>query len=189
MANIILASNSPRRSELLKSLTIDFSVRQYDFVEHFPTTLSSEKVARFLAENKAKQVDQLKEDEIVITSDTVVILDNKIIGKPKNRSEAIQTLESLSNCSHKVMTGVCIKSLSKQISFDDTTTVFFKALSKKEIIFYIDQFSPYDKAGSYGIQEWIGLIGIKRIEGSYFNVMGLPVHKVYENLQKFQIIM
>ncbi len=185
MSKIILASSSPRRAELLKALNINFSIKKYDFNEKFPSTLSSDRVARFLAENKAQQIDLLNEQEIVITSDTIVILNNKVLGKPNNRSEAINTLEKLSNSSHKVITGVCIKSNTKQFSFDDTTTVFFRKLTQEEIIFYVDQFSPYDKAGSYGIQEWIGLIGIEKIEGSYFNVMGLPVHKVYEYLQKF----
>lgn len=182
---IILASSSPRRAELLKALKIDFTIEKYDFIEQFPSTLASEKVAMFLAEEKANQINTLKNNELVITSDTIVVINNEVLGKPINKNQAIEMLEKLSDSSHKVITGVCIKNLTQQITFDDITTVFFKKLTKEEILFYVDNFKPYDKAGSYGIQEWIGLIGIEKIEGSYFNVMGLPVNKVYENLQKF----
>ncbi|MCP4520291.1 MAG: septum formation protein Maf [Cytophagales bacterium] len=186
MNKIILASSSPRRAELLKALGVDFTIKKYDFVESFPQDLDRYQVSVFLAQNKAQQVDNLKEGELVITSDTIVLLDNEVLGKPKDRNDAIATLQKLSNRSHEVITGVCLKSIDQELCFSSITKVHFKKLSEQDILHYVEHHNPYDKAGSYGIQDWIGLIGIDYIEGSYFNVMGLPTDKLYEKLKEFK---
>lgn len=184
MINIILASKSPRRKELLELLDIPFSIEVREIEEIFSKDLELEKVAEYLAKLKASVYDSVQKNQVVITADTVVLYKGKILGKPKNLSEAKKMLYSLSNSSHQVITGVCIKSSEKIISFSSSTTVHFKKLSEKEINYYVESYKPYDKAGSYGIQEWIGAIGITKIEGSYFNVVGLPVQELYKQLSE-----
>lgn len=184
MKKIILASQSPRRKELLGLLDLKFTVEVREIDEVYPESIEAKDVAEYLAKLKSKAFIDLNEDELVITADTVVIIDEQILGKPKNKIEASQMLQSLSNRSHKVMTGVCIKSKDKTLSFSDTTDVFFKELSSSEIEYYIENYQPFDKAGSYGIQEWIGAVGITKIEGSYFNVVGLPIQKLSRYLSE-----
>jgi len=182
---LILASKSPRRQSLIESLGFPFEVRIKEVEEVYPSDLEPEKVSLFLAELKGEPLKgALKENELLITSDTVVINEGKILGKPKDYADAFQMLDSLSGKSHKVVTGVCMQSTSKKIGFSETTIVHFSPLSADEIDYYIKKYEPYDKAGSYGIQEWIGAIAIHKIEGCYYNVMGLPVHKVYQVIQK-----
>lgn len=182
---IILASRSPRRQIILTELGIDFIVKPVDILEEFHNNLPVDEVAQHVAEQKVKQFPYLKEKELVIAADTTVIINNTILGKPSDVDEAKQMLSSLSGKAHHVTTGVCIKDRHQMHSFSDTTWVQFKTLTDKEIDYYVTNFEPFDKAGGYGIQEWIGMIGITRIEGSYFTVMGLPIHKVYETLLKF----
>lgn len=182
---LILASKSPRRQSLIESLGFPFEVRIKEVDEVYPSTLEAEKVPIFLAELKAEPlVDQLQDGEVLITSDTVVINEGQILGKPKDYEDAFQMLQSLSGKAHKVVTGVCMQSKTTKISFTETTIVHFSTLTKDEIDFYIENYKPYDKAGSYGIQEWIGAIAVHKIEGCYYNVMGLPVHKVYKTLKE-----
>jgi len=182
---IILASKSPRRQMILTEVGIDFTVKPVEILEDHTVNLPTDEVAQHIAEQKVKQFPYLKNNEIVIAADTTVIINDAILGKPKDREEAVQMLTSLSGRSHHVNTGVSIKDMHKMVSFSDTTWVNFRTLTDKEINFYINKFEPFDKAGSYGIQEWIGMIGIDRIEGSYFTVMGLPIHKLYDALLKF----
>lgn len=182
---IILASKSPRRQFILTEAGIDFTVKSVDIFENHFINLPVDEIAQHIAEQKAKQFPYLKENEIVIAADTTVIIDEAILGKPSDREEAGQMLSSLSGKTHHVTSGVCIKDRHQVVSFSDTTMVQFKVLTDKEIAYYIDNFEPFDKAGAYGIQEWIGMIGVTKIEGSYFTVMGLPIHKVYESLLKF----
>jgi septum formation protein len=185
--NIILASASPRRRDLLKEMGFDFDVISRKIKETFPLAYNPEQVAIHLAELKATAFSsaELKPDKLLITADTVVSVDNRILGKPISRRNAIDTLEQLSGRSHLVITGVCLRTHEKVHSFAATTKVYFKLLETEEINFYITNFLPFDKAGAYGIQEWIGHVAIERIEGSYFNVMGLPTHKLYEELVNF----
>lgn len=184
--NIILASKSPRRQQLLQSVGVDFTVQTIEVDEVYPEELLKEEVPVYLAELKSKPfLDNLAENDLVITADTVVCLGNRILGKPKNREEAIKMLQSLSNREHQVITGVCLSSKQKKHSFYSLTNVRFKQLSSDEIDYYVLEYKPYDKAGAYGIQEWIGTIGITHIEGSFYNVMGLPIQKLYEEIQKF----
>jgi septum formation protein len=179
---LILASSSPRRQYLLKEAGFDFTVEKPDVDENFPLALPADQVAKYLAEKKAEVFRLAMKDEIVLTADTIVLLDNKILNKPADRSEAFSMLSDLSGHTHKVITGVCILSKEKETSFDDTTEVTFQKLTNQEIEFYIDNYKPYDKAGAYGAQDWIGMVAIQKIVGSYFNVMGLPIHKVYQHL-------
>ncbi len=184
---LILASKSPRRQQLLRELGVEFEVRANgDDDELFPSSLSMDEIPIYLAKHKAKPLlSSLNENEILITSDTIVWCNGHVIGKPSNNDEAFKILSLLSGNKHTVVTGVCISSLEKSISFYATTDVFFRKLTNDEIWYYINNYKPFDKAGAYGIQEWIGFIGIERIEGSYFNVMGLPVQKLYVELQNF----
>lgn len=182
---IILASKSPRRQMILTEAGFDFTVKPVDILEDHFVNLPVDEIAQHIAEQKAKQFPYLKENEIVIAADTTVIIDNTILGKPDSPEEAMQMLSSLSGRSHHVTTGVCVKDRHKMESFSDTTWVQFRTLTDNEIEFYVKNFEPLDKAGAYGIQEWIGMIGIPRIEGSYFTVMGLPIHKLYSVLQNF----
>jgi len=182
---IILASRSPRRQMILTEAGIDFIVKPVDVLESYRSNVPIDEVARYIAEKKTKQFPYLREKEIVMAADTTVIINETILGKPTDAEEAEQMLSSLSGKTHHVTTGVCIKDRHQMISFSDTTMVEFKVLTDKEIDYYIKNFEPFDKAGAYGIQEWIGMIGVTRIEGSYFTVMGLPIHKVYEALLKF----
>lgn len=179
---IILASSSPRRQYLMKEAGFQFTIEKPEVDESFPPALPVGQVARYLALKKAEYFRSAIQHQIVVTADTVVILDNHILNKPENRIEAIGMLEKLSGKTHRVMTGVCILSAEKEESFDDTTEVTFKRLSREEIEYYVDHYKPYDKAGAYGAQDFIGMIAIERIVGSYFNVMGLPIHKVYTHL-------
>ncbi len=181
--NIILASGSPRRQQFFKDLYLDFEIRLKEVQEVYPDHLKGTEITDFLADLKSKPFDdELTEDDLLITSDTIVWLNDKALGKPKNYEEAFTMLKSLSNNKHQVITSVSIKSKKIQKVFNDTTDVYFKELTDNEIDFYIKTYQPYDKAGAYGIQEWIGKIGIDKIEGSYFTVMGLPVHKLYKEL-------
>ena len=184
---IILASASPRRRQLLQELGIQFSVQPRDVAEHFDDGLSPQQVAEHLSELKALAFaeEELKDKTIVITADTVVTLDGAILGKPKNFAEAKDMLRTISGRSHQVITGVTLRSATKMKTFSVSTNVFFKELSEDEIDYYVTVFKPFDKAGAYGIQEWIGHAAVEHIEGSYFNVMGLPVHRLYEELSTF----
>jgi septum formation protein len=184
--HIILASKSPRRQQLLKELGWEFTILTKDIDESFPDDLKREHVALYLCEHKAKAFnDVLSDDTIVITADTIVCLDDLIINKPEDANDAHRMLRLLSGRQHDVYTGVCISSPDKTKSFFVKSSVFFKELSNEEIDYYITVYRPFDKAGAYGIQEWIGFIGIEKIEGSYFNVMGLPVKEVYEAVLSF----
>ena len=182
--NIILASGSPRRQELFKELGLDFSIQVKAVEEIYPPTLKGAEITNYLAELKAAAFTDLAENDIVVTSDTIVWLNDKAIEKPKDKQHAIEMLQELSGKCHEVITSICIKTFTSQKVFYDVTKVCFKPLSVEEITFYVENYQPYDKAGAYGIQEWIGFIGVTKIEGSYFNVMGLPVHKLYEELMK-----
>jgi len=182
---LILASKSPRRYELLKRMDLDFRVESIDVAETYPSDLPSSEVPRYLAEKKAQAYHHLLKDEILIAADTVVILGEEILGKPKNKPEAVEQFSKLSGKTHKVITGVCLLSREKMESFQDITAVTFKSLTEEEIQYYIDNYQPYDKAGAYGIQEWIGLIAVTEIRGSFFNVVGLPVHRIYEAIKVF----
>lgn len=181
---IILASKSPRRQELLKGLGLSFEIKTKVIDEYFPNTIDVSDVALFLAQKKAEAYE-ISIDEILITSDTTVLLTDRILNKPQNTEDVIEMLQSLSGKTHKVCTGVYIKSTDKEVAFSDFTSVTFKPLSLDEIEYYIKHFNPFDKAGSYGIQEWIGFIGIEKIEGCYYNVMGLPLSKLYQELLEF----
>ena len=184
---ILLASGSPRRRELLAMIAPGFAVAPgRDVDESYPSDIPVEKVAEYLSKVKADAyIDLLADDEIIITADTVVIIDGRILGKPAGRDDAVAMLRSLSGRRHKVVTGVTVTARDRSISFDETTVVEFAPLSDDEIDAYVDTFRPYDKAGAYGIQEWIGAVGIKGIEGCYYNVMGLPVHTLYHRLKEF----
>ena len=184
---ILLASGSPRRRELLAMIAPDFAVAPgRDVDESYPSDIPAEKVAEYLSKVKADAyIDLLADDEIIITADTVVIIDGRILGKPAGRDDAVAMLRSLSGRRHKVVTGVTVTAKDRSISFDETTVVEFAQLSDDEIDAYVDTFRPYDKAGAYGIQEWIGAVGIKGIQGCYYNVMGLPVHTLYHRLKEF----
>lgn len=184
--NYILASKSPRRQQLLRSLGIDFRVLTKEVEEIFPDGLSKEEIPVFLAQLKANPIiPDLQENDLLITADTIVWHNGRVLGKPKNETEAFQMLRDLSGHEHQVVSGVCLSSVKKQISFFASSNVQFKILSDQEINHYIDECKPYDKAGAYGIQEWIGYIGITHIEGSFYNVMGLPIQKLYEEIQMF----
>ncbi len=180
--SIILASGSPRRQQFFKDLDIPFRIQLREIDEVYPLDLKGVQITDYLADLKAKAFDTIKENELLITSDTIVWCDEKALGKPKNSEEAHQMLRKLSGKKHQVMSSVSIKSSTFQIITNDTTNVYFKNLTNEEIQHYVKTYKPFDKAGAYGIQEWIGFIGIDKIEGSYFNVMGLPVHKLYEEL-------
>ena len=184
--NFILGSNSPRRKEILKEIGLDFSVYPSNIDENFNKEIELEDIPVFLAEKKANALkNKLKENDILITADTIVIYNNELLSKPENTYQAQEMLEKLSGKSHKVMTGVCLLSNNNKSIFSSKTIVTFNDLDKFEIEFYINKYKPFDKAGSYGIQEWVGLIGVKKIEGSYTNVVGLPASMVYTELKKF----
>lgn len=183
---IILASKSPRRQQLLSDLGIRFRVQSMDVPEVFPEGLSMTEVPVYLAELKASAfLPHLKPGQLVITADTIVWLDGKVLNKPTDYADGFRMLKDLSGKKHQVLTGVCLLSAKKKISFYASTDVWFKQLSDEEISYYLETYKPYDKAGAYGIQEWIGYIGIYHIEGSFFNVMGLPVQNLYEHLKAF----
>lgn len=180
-----MASSSPRRSFLLQEINIPHTTLNIDFNEDIKGNIESNEVALHIAKLKATQLPEILDNEIYITSDTVVVLGDLIIGKPHSREKAIETLSLLSGQKHDVTTGVCLNSKEKQICFKSTSSVYFKEISLEEITYYVDNFKPFDKAGAYGIQEWIGLIGIEKIEGSFYNIMGLPTDLIYKELQKF----
>ena len=184
---IILASASPRRKELLAGLCIDFEVdTRNNFEEIYSPEIPHEEIPEVLSIGKSNGFHRpLEKDEILITSDTLVLCEGEVMGKPGSREEAYEMLKMLSGQEHKVITAVSIRNHERIVTFSDTSIVSFKALTDSEIYFYIDTFKPFDKAGAYGIQEWIGYIGIDRIEGSYFTIMGFPVHLVYKHLQDF----
>lgn len=185
--HLILASASPRRISLLKELNLTFECCPLEVEEVYPDHLEGHDVARFLAHLKATSfpIEKLTDNSILITADTIVCLNDEILGKPNDREYAILMLGKLSGQMHKVITGVCLRSRDKEFIFSNETDVYFCNLSEDEIIYYVDHFHPFDKAGAYGIQEWIGYIGIEKIVGSYFNVMGLPVQQLYRELGKF----
>ncbi len=183
---ILVASNSPRRHELLKQAGIKYHVIPNQFEEVYPPDLDVTMIPEYLARAKAEYHKEiLTGDDVLLTADTLVIKDGKEMGKPKSTREAESLIRSLSGDTHEVITGVCLLSRSLEVSFSETTHVTFRKLTEEEISYYVRKFMPYDKAGAYGIQEWIGLIGITKIEGSYPNVVGLPVHKVWYELQQF----
>ena len=184
---LILASASPRRQQLMKDAGFTFEVRLKNVEEKYPQELHWENVPEYLSKVKASAFrEELKADEVLITADTVVCIHDRILGKPADRKEAISMLRKLSGNRHLVVTGVSVTTRTEQLSFSSRTGVFFKHLSNEEIIFYVDTYKPFDKAGAYGIQEWIGYIGIERIEGSFYNVLGLPIQQLYETLRKLQ---
>ena len=196
--HIILGSNSPRRRELLAGLDLNFEVKVIPGLEeHYPPTLQPEEIPVFLARQKAEAyiptlsdkaeayIPTLSDKTLLITADTIVWNQNKVIGKPKDREDAIQMLQSLSGHEHHVVTGVCLTTTEKQKAFSVVSTVKFAALTDEEISYYVDKYHPFDKAGAYGIQEWIGYIGVESINGSFYNVMGLPVQRLYQELKKF----
>lgn len=183
---IILASQSPRRQQLLQDLGLQFSVQSMNVDESFPDNLPMEEIPVYLARLKASAfLPQLKNNQLVITADTIVWLDGHVLNKPADYQDAYRMLSDLSGNKHQVITGVCLLSAEKKVSFFVSTDVWFKELEDKEIRYYLDHYRPYDKAGAYGIQEWIGYIGIHHIEGSFFNVMGLPIQTLYEHLKTF----
>ncbi len=183
---IILASGSPRRQQFLKELDVDFEIHLKDIEEIYPEHLQAEEITNFLAKLKASAFEnELHQNDILITSDTIVWLNNKALGKPKDYDDAFEMLTEMSGKTHKVITSVCIKTTEKENVFYDETLVTFTNLSSEEIKYYLNNYKPFDKAGSYGIQEWIGLVTIEKIEGSYANVVGLPTHRLYQELMKF----
>ena len=184
MANYVLASQSPRRKQLLEWAEIDFEIIVVPTAETFPGGLSPQEVAIHIATQKATAVKE-HTDKIIIAADTIVVVDNDIIGKPKDRDDAIEILQRLSGRHHQVITGVVITNGNKQMAFADVTDVEFHSLTTDQIVFYVDKYQPYDKAGAYAIQEWIGVVGIKKISGDFYNVMGLPVSRVVQALTKF----
>ena len=185
--HILLGSNSPRRRELLAGLDLNFEVKVIPGLEeHYPPTLQPEEIPVFLARQKAEAyIPTLSDKTLLITADTIVWNQNKVIGKPKDREDAIQMLQSLSGHEHHVVTGVCLTTTEKQKAFSVVSTVKFATLTDEEISYYVDKYHPFDKAGAYGIQEWIGYIGVESINGSFYNVMGLPVQRLYQELKKF----
>ena len=185
--HIILSSNSPRRKELLEGLDLNFEVRVLQGVsESYPSDLPVMDIAGYIAAEKAEAYKgELEGNNLVITADTVVVLGDKVLGKPKDLGEAREMLRMLSGHTHQVVTGVCLTTSVKQRSFSVVTDVTFKSLSEDEINYYVEHYKPLDKAGAYGIQEWIGYIGVTSINGSYFNVMGLPVQRIYDELCDF----
>lgn len=184
--NVILGSSSSRRRQLMEQMGVSFSMARIDYNEsEYPDHLQQEEIAIYLAQEKSKAFGELRDPNMLITADTIVWHNNKVLGKPTDYSDATQMLTRLSNQWHEVITGVCLRNSEKTECFHDTSRVKFAALSQSEIRHYIETYKPYDKAGAYGIQEWIGLIGIESVEGSYFNVMGLPTQKLYQHLNQF----
>jgi len=184
--NIVLGSASPRRKELLSDIGLRFRILISNKEETFSSSLNEEEIAKFLAKQKSEFLsEKLKKNELLITADTIVYFNNKLLNKPKNKEKAFEMLNKLSENTHKVITGVCLKSKNKEIVFSATTLVTFKELSEDEIHHYITKYNPCDKAGAYGIQDWIGKIGIININGSYTNVVGLPISELYQHLKLF----
>lgn len=184
---LVLASGSPRRQELLKSLGLQFKVKPTHADETFSSDLKAQEIPLFLAEKKADAYYFEQNNEVVLTADTIVWLNNVVLNKPENFDEAFSMLKKLSGEMHQVYTAVCLKSNKNKVLFYDSTNVYFKELNDDEINFYIKNYPVYDKAGSYGVQDWLGYIGIEKIEGCFYNVMGLPIRKVHENLLQFKV--
>ena len=184
---IILASNSPRRKELLAGLDVQFEVRVLKGIdESYPATLPTAEIAEYIAQKKAAAYrETIAADELVITADTIVVLGDEVLGKPKDAADARRMLRELSGQTHQVITGVVLTTKERQEHFSVVSNVTFKELTDDEIDYYVETYKPMDKAGAYGIQEWIGYVGVTRLEGSYFNVMGLPVQRIYEALRRF----
>ncbi len=184
---IVLASKSPRRRELLESLGLEFTTQVLpDIDESYPETLPTADIPLYIAKEKADAyMNQLNDDTLLITADTLVIVDDQVLGKPANAEEATQMLRLISGRTHHVITGVCLTTLQHQERFSVTTEVTFKMLTDSEISYYVSHYKPFDKAGAYGIQEWIGYVGVTGLKGSYYNVMGLPVQKIWEHLKAF----
>ena len=184
--NIGLASNSPRRKELMSGLGVDYVVKTLpDVDESYPDTLQGTEIPAYISREKADAYKSLiQPDELLITADTIVWLNGEVLGKPKGREGAIDMLRKLSGTSHQVITGVCLTTSDWQKSFTAVTDVTFATLTEEEIIYYVDKYTPMDKAGAYGVQEWIGFIGVESISGSYFNVMGLPIQRLYQELKR-----
>ena len=186
---IILASKSPRRIELMQQAGLQFTVQLADEIDEvYPPELQREEIPLYLARMKADaflHAVAIPDDTVVVTADTIVWIDNRVLGKPSGREDAIHMLEILSGNMHQVYTGVCVTTNRKQSSFFAESKVFFRKLTSEEITFYVDRYQPYDKAGAYGIQEWIGYVGIEKIEGSFYNVMGLPIQRLYCELCSF----
>lgn len=184
--NIVLASNSPRRKELMSGLGVDYVVKTLpDVDESYPDTLQGTEIPAYISREKADAYKSLiQPDELLITADTIVWLNGEVLGKPKGREGAIDMLRELSGTSHQVITGVCLTTSDWQKSFTAVTDVTFATLTEEEIIYYVDKYTPMDKAGAYGVQEWIGFIGVESISGSYFNVMGLPIQRLYQELKR-----
>ena len=180
--NVILASGSPRRQQFFRDLDIDFSIQLKEIEEIYPENLKGAAITDYLSNLKSDAFSTLNDKDLLITSDTIVWLEGKALGKPKDAKDAFTMLRAMSGKKHEVITSVCLKTTSFQKIINDITSVTFKELSDDEIHYYINNYKPFDKAGAYGIQEWIGFIGIDKIEGSYFNVVGLPVHKLYKEL-------
>lgn len=186
MTKLILASKSPRRQQLMQMMGIDFELRTKSVEENFSPDTPVEEVPKLLAEKKARAFSsEIRANELILTADTVVIFQNEILGKPQDLSEAKQTLQKLSGQTHQVVTGVCLYSQAQSITFSDSSLVFFEQLSEGEIDYYLQVAPPMDKAGAYGIQDWIGLIAVKRMEGCYYNVMGLPIARLYQEIKKY----
>lgn len=181
---ILLASGSPRRKQLLTGLDVDFEVVKQDVDESFSSDLVRGEIPQYLALKKNRAFTQAGDQDIVITADTVVWCDGKVLNKPEDREEAIAMLSMLSGKTHQVFTGVCIRLGDREIAFSDETKVTFSKIDQDEIAYYLDQYKPYDKAGSYGAQDWLGYVAIDKLEGSYYNVMGFPVRKVYRALKE-----
>lgn len=184
--NIVLASNSPRRKELMFGLGVDYVVKTLpDVDESYPDTLQGTEIPAYISREKADAYKSLiQPDELLITADTIVWLNGEVLGKPKGREGAMDMLRKLSGTSHQVITGVCLTTSDWQKSFTAVTDVTFATLTEEEIIYYVDKYTPMDKAGAYGVQEWIGFIGVESISGSYFNVMGLPIQRLYQELKR-----
>lgn len=184
---VILASGSPRRKELMGGLDVDFTIdTENSFVEEYDSSIPHEKIPVLMSQGKSHGFHRgLEDDEILVTADTMVLLDNYALGKPHSREDAVDMLHKMSGKTHKVITAVTIRDNSREETFTDETLVTFKELSDEEINFYIDRYKPFDKAGAYGVQEWIGYVAISKLEGSFYNVMGFPTHKVYESLKRF----
>ena len=184
--NIVLASNSPRRKELMSGLGVDYVVKTLpDVDESYPDTLQGTEIPAYISREKADAYKSLiQPDELLITADTIVWLNGEVLGKPKGREGAIDMLRKLSGTSHQVITGVCLTTSDWQKSFTAVTDVTFATLTEEEIIYYVDKYTPMDKAGAYGVQAWIGFIGVESISGSYFNVMGLPIQRLYQELKR-----
>ncbi len=185
---IILGSKSPRRKEILHLAGFDYEIRTSETEEYYPANTPIRQVPEYLAKLKANDLKStLLEDELLLCADTIVLLDGKIYGKPKDFEDAVAILQALSGQTHEVISGVCLMTTDSCITFSDTTKVTFSALSLEDITYYINTFLPYDKAGAYAIQEWIGLMGIESIRGNYYNIVGLPIHKVIEALRTYEI--